>query len=56
MTTTPTAFGAIVATLRVGIVAFEAQVNAKVERLIWIDNRWVDNSQRCVERANRIAT
>ena len=34
------AFEAIVATLRLGSVGYEPQLNAKGERMIWIENHW----------------
>jgi hypothetical protein len=36
------AFEAIAATLKVGSVAYEPELNAKGERLIWIDERQAD--------------
>ena len=39
---TPSAFEAIAATPPLGSVGVEAQLNAKGERLIWLDGRTVD--------------
>jgi hypothetical protein len=39
---TPAALEAIAATLPLGSVGYEPQLNAKGERLIWIDARWHD--------------
>jgi hypothetical protein len=36
------AYDAIYATLLLGSVAVEPEANAKGERLIWLDDRWVD--------------
>jgi len=36
------AYEALVATLPLGTVAFEPQPNAKGERLIWIEERWLN--------------
>jgi hypothetical protein len=35
-------YEAIVATLALGTVAAEPQINEKGERLIWLEPRWVD--------------
>jgi hypothetical protein len=37
---TAAALDAVVATLPIGAVAYEAQLNAKGERLIWIERLW----------------
>ena len=39
---TQAAYGAIAATRPVGTVGYEAQVNEKGERLIWLEERWLD--------------
>jgi hypothetical protein len=39
---TPAAFDAISATLPLGSVGYEAQTNAKGERLIWLETAFVD--------------
>ncbi len=36
------AYKAIAANLPLGSVAIEPQLNAKGERLIWLEERWVD--------------
>jgi hypothetical protein len=39
---TQAAFDAICATLPLGSVAYEAETNAKGERLIWLELKWAD--------------
>jgi hypothetical protein len=39
---TQAAFDAICATLPLGSVAYEAETNAKGERLIWLERLWAD--------------
>jgi hypothetical protein len=56
---TAEAFDAICATLPVGTIADEAEVNAKGERLIWVERverKYVDQLGACAGRANRTAT
>lgn len=37
------AFAAIVATMPLGSVSYENAVNTRGERLIWLEQRWLDN-------------
>ena len=39
---TAVAFDAISSSLPIGSIAYEAEVNAKGERLIWLERRWAD--------------
>jgi hypothetical protein len=41
-------FGAIAATMLSDSVNYEVKANAKGERLIWLEPRWVASSPRCV--------
>jgi hypothetical protein len=50
------AYGAMVATLPLGSVGYEPQLNAKGERLIWIEARWQTSSPPCARPARATAT
>ncbi len=50
------AFAAIAKTLPVGSVRYEAEVDAKGERTVWLEEVWVDSSARCAAPARATPT
>ena len=54
---TAVAFGTISRSLPIGSIAYVAEVNAKCERLIWLERRWArSRSAPCAAPAGATAT
>ena len=47
------AFAAIVKTMPVGSVGYENEVDAKGQRVIWLERAWPTGFGRCADRARR---